>query len=535
MSDEKTAAIRAAIEAGECALGIEFGSTRIKSVLVDAAGEPIATGKFRWENHLENGLWTYSDEEIWNGLAASYADLKANVAERYGVTLRQLSAMGVSAMMHGYLAFNAADELLVPFRTWRNVNTTRAAVMLTQRFGFNIPERWSIAHLYQAILNGEEHVPQLASITTLAGYVHERLTGERVLGVGDASGMFPVDPETGTYDAAMVASFDELVADRGYGWKLLDLLPRVLPAGTPAGTLTAAGAALLDPTGDLQPGCPLCPPEGDAGTGMVATNSVAVRTGNVSAGTSIFSMYVLEHPLAHVHHEIDVVATPTGHPVAMVHCNTCTSDINAWIGLFLEYNELAGCELDRDETFDVLFKAALSGDPDCGGVVTSPCFSGEPVVGVESGRPLLARTQNAKFTLANTMRANLMSALAALKIGTDILAEEGVGVDRLLGAGGYLFVPGVGQRLMAAAMEVPVTVMANEGEGGPWGMALLANYMKAAERGVSLEDYLDNEVFAGAETSTLEPDPVDVQGFRDYLAQYKRLVEVEKKAETVLP
>ena len=535
MSDEKNAAVRAAIEAGECTLGIEFGSTRIKAVLIDAAGTPVATGKFQWENHLENGLWTYADEEIWNGLAGCYADLKANVAERYGVTLRKLSALGISAMMHGYLAFNAAGELLVPFRTWRNVNTTRAAILLTQRFGFNIPERWSIAHLYQAMLNNEEHVPQLASINTLAGYVHERLTGERVLSVGDASGMFPIDPATGTYDAAMAASFDEIVAERGLSWRLLDLLPKSLLAGTVAGHLTEAGAALLDRDGDLEPGCPLCPPEGDAGTGMVATNSVAVRTGNVSAGTSIFSMYVLEHPLAHVHHEIDMVTTPTGHPVAMVHCNTCTSDINAWVNLFLEFNELAGGKLDRDGAYDALFGVALEGDADCGGVVTSPCFSGEPVVAVESGRPLLARAQNAKFTLANLMRANLMSAVSALKIGTDILAEEGVGVDRLLGHGGYFAVPGVGQKLMAAAMDVPVTVMESEGEGGPWGVALLASYLKAAERGVSLEGYLANEVFADAATSTVEPDAVDVQGFKAYLEQYKRCVEVEKKAETVLP
>lgn len=535
MSDDKTVAACSAIEAGECVLGIEFGSTRIKAVLVDGLGKPVATGKFRWENRLENGLWTYGDDEIWAGLAACYADLKSAVQARYGVKLHKISAMGVSAMMHGYLAFDAGGKLLVPFRTWRNVNTTRAAEALTERFGFNIPERWSIAHLYQAMLDDEEHLSRLAHMTTLAGYVHERLCGERVLGVGDASGMFPVDPATGTYDAAMVESFDELVVDRGFDWRLLDVLPRVLSAGTSAGMLTAAGAALLDPEGGLEPGCELCPPEGDAGTGMVATNSVAVRTGNVSAGTSIFSMYVLEHSLTRVHREIDVVATPTGHPVAMVHCNTCTSDINAWVGLFQEYNELAGCKLDRDETFDVLFRAALAGDADCGGVVTSPCFSGEPVVGVKSGRPLLVRTQNAHFSLANVMRANLMSALAALKMGTDILAEEGVGVDRLLGAGGYLYVPGVGQRLMAAAMEVPVTVMANEGEGGPWGMALLASYLKVARSGISLEDYLDTQVFADADTTTLEPDPVDVCGFRGYLEQYKRVVDIEKVAESVLP
>lgn len=534
MGENTIAATRAAIEAGACTLGIEFGSTRIKSVLIDAAGNPIAMGKFRWENHLENGLWTYGEQEIWDGLASSYADLKATVAQRYGVPLRRLAALGVSAMMHGYLALDAHGDLLVPFRTWRNVNTSRAAEELTDVFGFNIPERWSIAHLYQAMVDGEEHVDRLASLTTLAGYVHERLTGEHVLGVGDASGMFPVDAATGTYDAAMVARFDELVRERGYAWSLLDLLPRVLRAGVRAGTLSDAGAALLDPEGDLEAGCPLCPPEGDAGTGMVATNSVAVRTGNVSAGTSIFSMYVLERPLAHVHREIDVVATPTGHPVAMVHCNTCTSDINAWMNLFLEYGALVGSSLDRDEAFDALFAIALEGDADCGGVVTSPYFSGEPVVGVQSGRPLLARTQNARFTLANVMRANLMSALAALAVGTDILAEEGVEVDRLLGAGGYLTVPGVGQRLMAAAMEVPVTVMDNEGEGGPWGMALLANYLSAAERGISLEDYLNDGVFAHAKTCTIAPDPADVEGFRAYLARYKQAVEIERVAETVL-
>ena len=505
------------IEAGRCALGIEYGSTRIKAVLVDAANEPIAIGAFDWENSLIDGYWTYSDEEIFQGLAAAYASMKADVAERYGITLRRLGALGISAMMHGYLPFDAEGKLLVPFRTWRNTTTTQAAHELSELLAFHTPERWSVSHIYQAVLNGEEHVPHIAFFTTLAGYAHWRLTGEKVLSIGDASGMFPIDSETHDYDAAMVAKFDELVASKGVAWKVEDLLPKILVAGECAGHLTPEGAALLDADGDLEPGCPLCPPEGDAGTGMIATNSVAPRTGNVSAGTSVFS--------------IDLVTTPVGDPVAMVHCNNCTSDINGWVNLLCEFSELMGEKLDKGAVFTKLFNAALEGDKDAGGLVSIPFISGETVMGVQTGYPLVARGQNARFSIQNFMRMHIMAAFGALAAGNEALRAEDVRIDKLYGHGGIFKTPKVAQSLLAAALEAPVTVMSTAGEGGAWGQAVAASYMANHAEGESLADYLSEKVFSGMEGTTIEPDPADVEGYRAFLASFKKANEAEKAAE----
>lgn len=523
------------IESGQTALGIEYGSTRIKAVLVTSDNEPVAIGAFDWENSLRDGYWTYSQQEIFDGLAAAYASLKANVAERYGVTLRRLGALGVSAMMHGYLPFDEGGNLLVPFRTWRNTTTTRAARELSELFEFHIPERWSVSHIYQAVLDGEEHVPRIAHFTTLAGYAHWRLTGERVLSIGDASGMFPVDSATHDYDAAMVEKFDELVASRGVSWSVEDLLPRILVAGECAGHLTAEGAALLDAEGDLEPGCPVCPPEGDAGTGMIATNSVAPRTGNVSAGTSVFSMVVLERPLRDATvPQIDLVTTPVGDPVAMVHCNNCTSDINDWVGLLCEFSELMGAPVDRGEAFSRLFNAALEGEKDAGGLVSIPFVSGETVMGVQTGYPLVVRGQNARLSVANFMRMNVMAAFGALAAGNEALRAEDVRIDKLYGHGGIFKTPKVAQSLLAAALEAPVTVMATAGEGGAWGQAVAASYMLRREEGESLADFLANRVFAGMEGVTLEPDPADVEGYRAFLDAFRRVNEAEKTVEAQL-
>lgn len=520
-----------AIAAGNTSLGIEFGSTRIKAVLVGPDNGVLASGSHEWENRLENGIWTYSLDDIWNGLQDCYKNLAGDVKAQYGETLTTIGSIGFSAMMHGYMAFDKDGELLVPFRTWRNTITEEAAAKLTEAFSYNIPQRWSIAHLYQAILNKEEHVSSIAFFTTLAGFIHWKLTGEKVLGVGDASGMFPIDSETCDYDAKMLARFDEMVAPCGYPWKLTEILPKVLSAGEQAGVLTEDGAKLLDPSGNLKAGIPVCPPEGDAGTGMVATNSVAVRTGNVSAGTSVFAMIVLEKALEKVHTEIDLVTTPTGEAVAMVHCNNCTSDLNAWVNLFKEFAESFGIEVDMNKLFSVLYNKALEGDADCGGLLAYNYFSGESITGFEEGRPLFARTPDSKFNLANFMRVHLFTALGALKNGLDILLkEEHVKIDKIYGHGGLFKTPVVGQRIMAAAMDTPVSVMKTAGEGGAWGIAVLASYMKNKKDGQSLADYLNDEVFAGQEGVTEEPVASDVAGFDEFLKLYNAGLPIERAA-----
>lgn len=515
---------------GKSVLGIEFGSTRIKAVLVDENNKPIASGAHDWENRLENGIWTYSLEDIWNGLQDCYRKLAEDVEAQYGEKLVKIGALGFSAMMHGYMAFNEKDELMVPFRTWRNTITEEASDKLTELFQYHIPQRWTIAHLYQAILNGEEHVSDLKFVITLAGYIHWKLTGEKVVGVGEASGMFPIDIATGQFNAKMVQQFDELVAGK-YDWKLEDVLPAVYTAGQQAGVLTEEGAKLLDPTGTLQAGVPLCPPEGDAGTGMAATNSVAQRTGNVSAGTSVFGMIVMEKELSRVYNEIDLVTTPDGSLVAMVHCNNCTSDLNAWVNLFKEYSELMGMKVDMNELYGSLYRKALEGDDDCGGLLAYNYFSGEHVTGFNEGRPLFVRTPDARFNLANFMRAHLFTSLGALKTGLDILLkEENVQVDEILGHGGLFKTKGVGQSILAAAIDAPVSVMATAGEGGAWGIALLASYMinKGAEE--SLAAFLDTKVFAGQKGEKLEPVEKDVKGFDAFMKRYSAGLAIERAA-----
>ncbi|MDE7244050.1 MAG: ATPase [Oscillospiraceae bacterium] len=500
-------------------LGIELGSTRIKAVAVGSGFRPVSSGDYTWASRCENGVWTYPLEEAWTGLktALSKVDDRENIA-----------AAGVSAMMHGYLAFDQDWNLLVPFRTWQNTMTSAAAAELTELFGFNIPQRWSVAHLYQAILNGEEHVQRIAHLTTLAGYIHYMLTGVNAVGVGEASGMFPIDSAKRDYDEAMTAKFNSLIAPKNLPWRLEDLLPKVLSAGEDAGRLTEAGSALLD--GLLSPGIPFAPAEGDAGTGMTATNAVAPRTGNVSAGTSIFSMVVLERPLKKVYEEIDLVTTPTGAPVAMVHCNNCTNDTNAWVKILEETAKLFGAEFHIDELYAKLYKRSLEGDLDCGGVMVCNYLAGEGVTHMDAGRPLVVRIPEARFTLANFFRSQLYSTMATLKIGMDILAEEGVAIDSLTGHGGLFKTPGVGQSYMAAACNAPVTCMETAGEGGPYGMALLAAYMQDKGEGESLEDYLSGKVFSGASGSTVRPDPAAVDGFNKYIQRYKALLEVEKAA-----
>ncbi len=522
---------KATIESGKAILGIEFGSTRIKAVLIDENNNPIAQGSHEWENQLVNGLWTYSLEAIWFGVQDCYRDLRENVKSQYGVELTELAAIGVSAMMHGYMPFDKEGNMLAPFRTWRNTNTGEAAKILSELFEYNIPLRWSISHLYQAILNGEEHVSEIDFITTLAGYIHWQLTGEKVIGIGDGSGMIPVDPETKNYSAKMVEKFDHLVADKGYSWKLEEILPKIKLAGENAGTLTEEGAKRLDISGNLKAGVPVCPPEGDAGTGMVATNAVKQRTGNVSAGTSSFSMIVLEKELSKPYEMIDMVTTPDGSLVAMVHCNNCTSDLNAWVGLFREFTELLGVEVDMNEIYGKLYNNALKGDPDCGGVLSYNYFSGEPITGLAEGRPLVIRTVGNRFTLANFMRANLHAAVACLKIGNDILFnDEKIKVDRITGHGGLFKTPGVGQRILAAALNSPISVMETAGEGGAWGMALLAGYMVNNVNHRNLADYLEMEVFGGNTGLSISPTEEDVAGFNAYIESYLKSLPVEEAA-----
>ncbi len=522
--------IKTAIREGRTALGIELGSTRIKAVLVDENHNPIATGSHDWENRYVDGIWTYSIPDIWEGVQDSYRNMAENVKEQYGETLTTIGAIGFSAMMHGYMAFDKKGNLLVPFRTWRNTMTEEASEKLTGLFSFQIPQRWSIAHLYQAILNEEDHVPEIDYLITLEGYVHWKLTGKRVLGIGDCAGMFPVDSIKKDFDERMITQFDELTASRNFPWKLRDILPKVLTAGEAAGCLSEEGAKLLDESGNLKPGIPLCPPEGDAGTGMTATNSVAKRTGNVSAGTSVFAMVVLDGGLSRVYPEIDMVTTPAGDPVAMVHCNNCTSDLNAWVSLFEEFAETMGLKTDRNELFTCLYQKALEGDRDGGGLLSYGYLSGEHITHFEEGRPLFVRTPESRFNLANFMRVHIYTALGALKLGMDILFEEGVKLNVLLGHGGLFKTKGVGQRIMAAAMGVPVSVMETAGEGGAWGAALLASYLIRKDEGEPLDHYLAYKVFNGETGMKMEPDPEDQAGFAAFMDRYRNGLSIERAA-----
>ncbi len=524
--------IREAIIGGKTALGIELGSTRIKAVLIGPDHDPIASGAHDWENKLENGVWTYSLEAVWAGIQDSYAKLKAAVKEKYDVTLTKTGAIGFSAMMHGYLVFDENKEILVPFRTWRNTITGESAGILSDEFNFNIPQRWSIAHLYQAILNSEAHVPSIKYMTSLAGYVSWKLTGDFTIGIGDASGLFPVDLDTKDYDKALIAKFNALIADKNYPWNFSDILPKAVCAGEYAGVLTEEGAKLLDPAGDLEAGIPLAPAEGDAETGMVATNSVAARTGNVSAGTSIFANIVLEKALDSYYPEIDIVTTPTGKLVAMVHCNNCTSDLNGWVEMFAELLREADCEIPMWKLYDIFYFKSEEADADGGGLMSYGYISGEHVTGVDSGRPLFVRETNSNFNLANFTRTILFSTLGALQIGLDILFEkENVKVDIIYGHGGLFKTERVGQSYLAAAINAPVSVMKTAGEGGPWGMAILASYLVNKEDGETLEDFLTNKVFRGETGTSLNPDPKNVEGFRTFLKRYRDGLAIELAAE----
>ena len=524
-------AVSRAIAQGRTVLGIELGSTRIKAVLIGADHTPLAVAGHDWQNQYVDRRWTYSLESVWAGLQDCYASLAADVRQRYGVELTAVAALGVSAMMHGYLAFDADGELLTPYRTWRNTDTAAAADRLSALFGHNIPHRWSVAHLYQAVLDGEEHVERIAHLTTLAGYVHWRLTGEQVLGVGDASGMFPIEVGTTDYDAAMVDKIDVLLAERGLPLHVSDLLPTVRRAGDPAGALTAAGARLLDPTGLLRPGAPVCPPEGDAGTGMVATNSVAPRTGNVSAGTSIFAMVVLEHELTRVHRELDLVTTPAGDLVAMAHCNNGASELAAWVGLFAEFAAATGIDMDTATIFETLFRSALEGASDCGGLMAFNYLAGEPITGLDEGRPMFLRTPDSTFDLATFMRTHLYAALATLRLGMDVLQrEEAVHLDTMFAHGGLFTTKGVAQRFLAAAIDTPVAVGATAAEGGAWGIAVLAAYLVQRSPGESLADYLADNVFAAAELDVIKPDVADVAGFDVFMHRYVQALPVQRAA-----
>ena len=519
------------IETGQAVMGLELGSTRIKAVLIDRDHKPIAQGDHEWENQLVDGLWTYSVEAIWNGLQDCYANLRKDVMQRYGTEIESLASIGISAMMHGYLAFDSKGILLAPFRTWRNTNTGAAAKVLSDLFNFNMPLRWSLSHLYQCILDKEEHVGDIDFLTTLSGYIHWTLTGRKVLGVGDASGMMPIDPETCDFDEKRIAAFDSLVAPKGYPWKLRGILPYVLKAGENAGALTEEGARKLDPSGHLKAGIPLCPPEGDAGTGMVATNAVRPRTGNVSAGTSSFSMIVLEKDLKRPHDVIDIITTPDGSPVAMTHCNNCTTDLNAWVSLFIEYQNLLGIKADKGEIYEKLFTHALEGDLDCGGLLNYNYIAGEHVTGFTEGRPLFVRSASSKFNLANFMLSQLYATVGVLKTGNEILfKEEDVQVDRITAHGGLFKTPVVGQRILAAALGTPISVMETAGEGGPWGMALLASYLVNNPKKLNLADYLDEVVFAGNAGVEIAPTAEDVAGFNKYIENYKAGLPIEEAA-----
>lgn len=512
-------------------LGIELGSTRIKAVLIDENHLPIASGSYSWENDLIDGVWTYPLEKAVTGVRACYKELREDVLHKYGVSLQRVAAIGISGMMHGYLVLDKDGNQLAPFRTWRNTITEQAAFELMELFKFNIPQRWSIAHLYQAILNGETHTKDIARITTLSGYIHSLLTGNHVMGVGEASGMFPYDDEIKDFDAARIAQFDALVEKYDFPWKLKDILPRVLPAGACGGVLSEAGAALLDESGQLEAGIPMCPPEGDAGTGMVATGAVLPRTGSISAGTSAFSLQVLERPLKKYYPEIDVVATPSGKPVAMAHTNTCTSEIDAWINLIVDAAKTMGWPVDKNSLYATLFSKALEGKPDCDGIISFNYFAGEPLTATPTGRPMLVRLPDSKMDIPNFMRSQLYGAIATLKIGMDMLArEEHVESDKLLGHGGYFKTPGVGQQVLADALNVPISTMETAGEGGPWGMALLAAFMERKTPGETMEDYLQNRVFAKANSTTLHPDPAGVAGFESYMERFTACLDSQRAA-----
>ena len=513
---------------GRESLGIEFGSTRIKAVLIDEDCNPIASGGYNWENRLENGIWTYPLSQVWEGLQSAYAELNEDVNSKFGSYITELSSIGFSAMMHGYLPFDKDGNQLAEFRTWRNTMTAEAAAELTKLFSFNIPQRWSIAHLYQAVLNGEEHIDDIAFLTTLAGYVHWKLSGEKVLGIGEASGMFPIDCKTKDYNIEMLSEFSALEKVERRKWNIRDILPKVLVAGENAGCLTEEGAKLIDKSGKLKAGIPMCPPEGDAGTGMVATNSITERTGNVSAGTSIFSMVVLEKPLENVYEEIDIVTTPSGSDVAMVHCNNCCTDLDYWVNIFAEFAKASGNDMPKYKIYDLLYESALDADADCGGLVNFNYFSGEPVSHTDDGRPMFLRSQECCFNLANFFRAQIYSTMSTLKIGMKFLENEGVKIDRLTGHGGLFKTPVVGQKLMAGAMNAPVSVMETAGEGGAWGMAVLAKYATQNEK--PLEKYLEEKVFVNCKSSTINPDEKDVKGFEEYMKRYEAALEVEKAA-----
>lgn len=525
------AAAKKDILTNKTSLGIELGSTRIKTVLIDSHYQAIASGSYEWENQLEEGIWTYSLEQIWKGLQESYRVMADEVHEQYGEVLTSVGSIGFSAMMHGYLAFNKQDELLVPFRTWRNAMTEQSEKELTKLFDHPIPQRWSIAHLHQAILNNEEHVKDIDFFTTLAGYVHWKMTGEKVIGVGDASGMFPIDTTTKNYHQKMIHQYNDLIKERDYAWQLEDILPKILNAGEAAGTLTEEGAKLLDLSGNLTSGIPVCPPEGDAGTGMVATNSVSQRTGNVSAGTSAFAMIVLEKELKRVHPEIDLVTTPSGNLVGMVHTNNCSSDVNAWVNLFSEFASAAGMKLDKSELFSLLFNEALKGDSDGGGLLSYGYYSGENITRIDKGRPLFVRQPDSQFTLANFMRVHLYTAFGAMKIGMDILTkEEHINIDKIVGHGGVFKTKEVGQRVMASVMNAPVSVMETAGEGGAWGIALLAAYLREKENTESLSEFLEDKVFKDEKESTIVPLPEDVAGFEVFVERYKKGLPIEQAA-----
>lgn len=516
------------LSGNEC-LGIEFGSTRIKAILIDENFNVLATGSHDWENKLIDGYWTYGIDDIWSGLQDAYKCLNDECIKKFSSKITSLASIGFSAMMHGYLPFDKDDNLLTPFRTWRNTTTSQAAQILTDLFNFNIPQRWSIAHLYQAILNNEQHVKNISYITTLAGYVHYKLSGKKVVGIGEASGMFPIDSNSNDYNGKMLDKFSNLENVKEFDWNIRDILPKVLLAGDNGGVLSENGAKLLDPSGVLKAGALMCPPEGDAGTGMVATNSIAQKSGNISAGTSIFSMIVLEKQLSKVYEEIDMVTTPTGKPVAMVHCNNCCTDLDYWVKLFIEFSTLSGSKLTTGEIYDLLYNEALKGDFDCGGIVSSNYFSGEPVTKFSRGIPMLLRSENSRFNLANFMRNHIYSAIATLKIGLEILENENVKIDKLMGHGGLFKTKYVGQKLMAGAMKTPVSVLSTAGEGGAWGIAVLASFAKNSY-GLSLESFLDEKVFSKFEISTVEPDINDVKGFEKYMTLYKKSLAVEKAA-----
>ena len=536
MTQEQVAVTAEKIRAGKTSLGIEFGSTRIKAVLIDDAYHTIAAGDYEWASHLEDGLWSYTQEEIWKGLQTAYARMAGDVETAYGERLTHVGHIGFSAMMHGYLAFGKDGELLVPFRTWQNTNTSEAHEKLSELFQYNIPERWSIAHLYQAVLNNEEHIGKVDFFTTLAGYVHWKLTGKKVLGVGDASGMFPIDPTTHTYETEFIEKFNAIPEVAAQPWKLADLLPEPLVAGTPAGTLTEEGAKLLDPTGTLQPGITFAPPEGDAGTGMVATNSVRVRTGNVSAGTSIFAMVVLERKLERLHPEVDLVTTPAGDLAGMSHANNFTSDLNAWVGLFGQFAAAIGTPVDAGTLYGTLFRAAIADDVDsnCGGLINYPFRSGEFLAGLPEGRPLFARGPEARMSLGNFMRAQLFSAFSPVKIGMDVMTkDEGVAVDSLVGHGGIFTTPKVAQKILAAAFDTPIKVMSTAAEGGAWGMAVLADYLWHADQ--PLDEFLDARVFADAASTTENPDENDVAGFEEFFDRFRKGLPIEHVAIESIP